>query len=267
MSEDPLALRELLTTPMVRAYDVRCSAHRHERGEEEDVSVPTLVFPRRGVFRWEVGKRSVVADPNTAVLFHPARPYRISHPADGGDDCISLRVAQDVVEDALGRRAETPRFWNLPGSAQHALHASLRGLDDAADALDAEEAAMAILELFADAPPRVESRDEPAVEAVRERIAADPSEHPTLAALARDVGLSPYHLARRFRSQTGSSIHEYRTRLRLLEGLYRIREGADAIAPLAFDLGFASHAHFTGAFRRAFGFNPSEGRRASAGLP
>jgi AraC family transcriptional regulator len=263
VSEDPLALRELLATPMVTAYDARCSAHRHEGGDDEDVSVPTLVFPRLGVFRWSAGNRSVVADPNTALLFHPAREFRISHPADGGDDCISLRVAQDVFEDALGASAGTPRFWNLPGSAQHALHASLRTLEDAADALEGEETAMAILELFADAPPRAKSHHEQAIEAVRERIAADPSEHPTLDALARDVGLSPFYLARRFRAQIGSSIHEYRTRLRLLEGFYRIREGIDEIAPLAFDLGFASHAHFTGAFRRAYGLNPSDVRRTS----
>jgi AraC family transcriptional regulator len=261
MNEDPLALREMLATPMVRAYDVRCFAHRDAHGDEEDAAVPTLVFPRRGVFRWDVGKRSVVADPNTVLLFHPAREFRVAHPADGGDDCVSLRISREVVEDALGRRADGPRYWTLPEPAQHALHASLRALDDAADALEGEEATMAILGLLADAEPRAPARDEASIEAVRERIAANPSDHPTLAVLAHGVGLSPFHLARRFRAQTGSSIHGYRTRLRLLVALHRIREGAEPLAPLALDLGFASHAHFTGAFRAAYGINPSEARR------
>jgi AraC family transcriptional regulator len=257
-AEDPLALRKLLATPLVDAYDARCAAHQHERGDEEDVSVPTLVFPRRGLFRWEVGKRSVVADPNTALLFHPARSFTISHPAYGGDDCVSLRIAYDVVEDALGAQGETPRFWTLPAAAQRALHASLHKLGDPADALQGEEIAVEILALLSAAPARKIERDEAAVETVRERIAADPAEHLTLGELARDVGLSPFHLARRFRTSVGSSIHEYRTRLRLLTALNRLHEGADEIAPLALDLGFASHGHFSGAFRRMFGVRPTD---------
>ena len=262
MSADPLTMRELFATPMVHAYDVRCTANRTGCGEEEGTSVPTLVFPRRGVFRWHVGKRSIVADPNTALLLHPARPFRIGHPGWDGDDCTSLRIDHEVVESALGDRAETLRLWTLPNTARRTLHESLCKLDDAVDGLEGEETTMTVLGLLAAAPPRTLVRDEAAIEAVRERIAVDPSEHATLGALAREVGVSPYHLARRFRMQIGSSIHEYRTRLRLQIALDRLRDGADAIAPLALDLGFASHAHFATAFRRTFGFSPREARRS-----
>ena len=74
---------------------------------------------------------------------------------------------------------------------------------------------------------------------------------------ARAAGYSPYHLARRFRVHTGSSIHRYRTRLPLLVALSRLREGAADLAGLAADLGFASHSHFTTAFGAMFGTTPT----------
>lgn len=259
--------RELLATPVVEASDVRCRAARHDHAAEELTFAPTLVVPRRGVFIWQIGPQAIVADPNAVLLFHPARPYRVLHPADDGDDCTALRFAPEIVEEALGHKASSPRYWTLDGCAQRALHRAIQMMRRAKDPLAGEEAALSILQLLAPAPERRSERHVTAIEAVRGRIAADLAEHRPLAVLASEVGLSPYHLARRFRERTGSSIHEYRIRLRLLVALDRLREGETDIAGLAVDLGFASHAHFTSAFRAAFGIPPSDARQGTLPAP
>ena len=91
---------------LVDAANVRCTRTAHTRADEETSDVPTLVLPRRGVFRYHVGRRTVLADANTVVLFHPREPYRISHPTDDGDDCTALRFDADALAGALGFASE-----------------------------------------------------------------------------------------------------------------------------------------------------------------
>jgi AraC-like DNA-binding protein len=76
------------------------------------------------------------------------------------------------------------------------------------------------------------------------------------------VHCSPYHLARQFRSITGASVSEYLLRLRLALASERLAEGADDLAALATDLGFANHSHFSARFRSVFGMPPGAVRRA-----
>jgi len=73
-----------------------------------------------------------------------------------------------------------------------------------------------------------------------------------------------FHLCRVFRTATGTSLHAYRSQLRLREALGRVPDAADLTA-LALDLGYASHSHFTQAFRRAFGTTPREWRESASG--
>jgi len=93
-------------------------------------------------------------------------------------------------------------------------------------------------------------------EGVKELLVARLDEKLTLAELGREVGVSPYHLARSFRRSTGLSIHQYRIQLRLRTALPRLREDID-LCSLGLDLGFASHSHFTDSFRGLFGAPPS----------
>ena len=55
----------------------------------------------------------------------------------------------------------------------------------------------------------------------------------------------------------------YRTvvRLRLREGLERLLDEPGQVAAIALAVGFASHSHFTDAFRAEFGCPPSAARR------
>lgn len=237
------------------ADDVTCTATRHTRAEEEVAALPTVVFPRRGVFLWHSGSVSILAEPNTVLLFDPREPHRITHPTDSGDDCTALRFLPEQIHDALGDAGCLPRFWILDAHSQLSLHLAMQTIRTSADMLQGEEAAMAILRTLARSSPTAVSPHR-AVEIVRERIAADPSQCATLADLAGGTGLSPFELARRFRASTGSSIHQYRLRLRLLLALSALRDGEEDLTSLALDLGFSSHAHFTTTFARMLKIQP-----------
>ena len=82
-------------------------------------------------------------------------------------------------------------------------------------------------------------------------------------AIARSVGLSPFHLCRVFRRVTGRTLHQYWTTLRLRVAVDRLSHGKVDLAQLSLDLGFSSHSHFTMAFRREYGLTPSAYRSRS----
>ena len=260
----PLATAERFTSPLLAAYDVACFAPRHEHADEEVAPHPQVVIPRRGVFRWHIGKMTMLAEPNTVLYFHPGRAHRVTHPVHGGDECTSLHLSLEDLDDAFGDAAVQPRYWVLDRASHRRVHLAVHALRVHPDALACDEAAMTILESLARTPHTRTVRHTRDVESVRERIAADPSERATLLELARGVGLSAFELARRFRAQTGSPIHQYRLRLRLTEAISRLHDGADDISALALELGFADRAHFTIAFRTVFGSTPREIRARGA---
>jgi len=77
------------------------------------------------------------------------------------------------------------------------------------------------------------------------------------------TGLTRYELARQFRLLLGTSPHRYLV-MRRLE-LARDRMHADRpLAEVAYDAGFADQAHFTRAFKSAFGLTPARYRALRA---
>jgi AraC-like DNA-binding protein len=99
------------------------------------------------------------------------------------------------------------------------------------------------------------------VDRARDIIARDFTRPLTLDGLARDAGCSPFHLGRLFRRSTGITLHRAVVRLRLREGLERLLDEPGNVARIALDTGFASHSHFSDAFRAEYGCPPSEARR------
>jgi transcriptional regulator GlxA family with amidase domain len=79
----------------------------------------------------------------------------------------------------------------------------------------------------------------------------------TLQQIAHQLDVSPYHLCRVFRQQTGLSVHRYRTQLRLRMALDALEAGATDLTRLALDHGFSSHSHFSHVFQDTFGISPS----------
>lgn len=93
-----------------------------------------------------------------------------------------------------------------------------------------------------------------------DRIEANPLEQFRLSGLATDCGYSYGRFIREFRAKTGSSPHRYITRLRLDLAKQLMCKRSLSLLEIALNTGFASHAHFTHAFRQHFGCAPSHFR-------
>ena len=86
-------------------------------------------------------------------------------------------------------------------------------------------------------------------------------------ALASIAGFSTYHYYRVFSSFIGLSVMEYVTKRKLQFALYELGNGKKVV-DTAMDYGFETHAGFTKAFKRYFGYPPSIYRNHSTiGVP
>ena len=284
--EETLQVRRLLESPLVTISDVQCRPHDGACSHEECTPSNDIVFPRTGLFVRHAAGESVVADANHVLLFHERETYRVSHPVPGGDDCTVFTFAPDVLREAFGTvhpaaidRPHRPfPTSHAPSGArvftlQHTLCAELR--HGFASTIAVEETATAILASVVETcgrrigTARTLQRSDTLrahrelADATRALLADRFRERLTLDQIACGVHSSMYHLARVFRRQTGVPIHRYLNRLRLRASLPRIADGGTNLTRIALSVGFASHSHFTDAFRREFGLSPTALRRRS----
>ena len=110
------------------------------------------------------------------------------------------------------------------------------------------------------------SRDDLWVNKVRRACVylANVSGHPSLAALARRVGGSPYHLQRNFKRIVGVTPREYAEACRLRGVKRRLREGG-AVTGAMFDAGYGSSSRFYERAAPKLGMRPSTYSRGGAG--
>lgn len=253
----------------------RCAPGDPAWGEVNRVGdVAHVVFPRTAVRISPMDGTQLTADANRVLLYDAGQEYRRGLLDPRGDDCLFLALGPDALARFGGADVETDgarqrfrrRDRSCPAGTWASLH-RLRALSatPARDELAIDELLLALVEgvLGPGPPPTADPGGSavPLAEAVRAVLARRYREHLTLPELAAEVGVSPYHLHRRFRAATGWTIHAYRDHLRLREGLARVLDGEPDLSALAFDLGYASHSHFTDRFRRAFGATPSQVRR------
>jgi AraC-like DNA-binding protein len=232
-----------------------------------------VVLTRSGVFVKHTGagdRRQVVADPTRALFFNRGEPYRVSHPAPGGDDCTVLAIPAALLAEVVAEH--DPAARDREDAPFGVAHAPLVRAG-APSALEAEEEVLAIVrDVVRDGYAARRARAAPVTrralaarrdlaDAVRVMVATWPDAKLSLTALARAAGCSPFHLARTFRREVGIPVHQYRLRLRLALALDRLASGEDNLSALALDLGFSSHSHFATLFRRTFGAPPSAFRR------
>lgn len=96
------------------------------------------------------------------------------------------------------------------------------------------------------------------VEDVKTILASEYQSDLTVTRLARRLDCSAAYLSRTFRAMTGFRLINYRHELRLCQAAYLIEQTGADIGEIGVRMGFASHSHFSSAFRRRFGITPSE---------
>lgn len=87
----------------------------------------------------------------------------------------------------------------------------------------------------------------------------------TLATLAAEAGLSPFHFARLFRESTGLAPHQYVVQRRVERARELLLAGRQTTAEIAVAVGFCDQSHLTTHFKRAFGLTPKKFRLHVAG--
>ncbi len=276
---------EVFRSSLLSMVDWRCPGH-DTRGEELSREYQVIVA-RRGVFVRDAEGVSTFADAASACFWNPAETYRVRHPVPGGDDCSVFILPEDGAREMLREyhprslEAAVPRFpaarapLDGPSYLAHRLAMHAAGASDALPMLVEELGIEFLHRAFAAACAPLGREDRRRREArnrsaatyaarVREVIAARYRQPLSLAELSRDVHCSPYHLSRIVTAVEGVPIHRLLIRLRLRDALERLLETDDAIAAIALECGFASHSHFTDAFRREFGVTPRAIRQRSA---
>jgi len=107
------------------------------------------------------------------------------------------------------------------------------------------------------APPRQPSaRDERRVSEAVRRIEREAEAPLSLAALADEAGLSPYHFLRSFAQVAGVTPHQYVLRTRLYRAALRLRRTREPITQIAYGAGFNDLSTFNRRFRRLMGMSP-----------
>ena len=88
-----------------------------------------------------------------------------------------------------------------------------------------------------------------------------------VAAIARELHVSPRHLERLFHAELAMSPSEFARMLRLRRAYDLLVETRQPVSEVALDCGFADGSHFSRRFRAAFGRSPSQVRQESAPRP
>ncbi|MPM64006.1 HTH-type transcriptional activator RhaR [bioreactor metagenome] len=93
-----------------------------------------------------------------------------------------------------------------------------------------------------------------------EFIDANLSDTITIDALARQVGLSPYHFSRLFKNSTGMAPYKYVLHRRMAFAQACLRDDHSSIADISLACGFNDATQFTKQFRKICGQTPSQYR-------
>jgi AraC-like DNA-binding protein len=254
MSEGTAAIKNVLDRTALfsdgdaSVMDVACRAARGGFCDEEAVEAAQVIVPRRGTFAWRANGTDTVVDAATAVVVSAGTRYQVAHPRDCGDDCTTITIGRDAPA----------AFVTIDASFRNELNAIRR----ACDGLEAHERAVMLFERVRSSR-RIgsiqHSKREP-LEHARTLVARNFDRPLSLARIAHEVYISPYHLARQFRAYTGVSIHQYRMAVRLHEAFSRVTESDTELGQIGIDVGFSSASHFSAIFASRFGMTPTEAR-------
>jgi AraC-like DNA-binding protein len=252
--------------------DVVCTSGPYDRPFEERHERASVAIVLAGTFQYRSAAGSALMTPGSLLLGEPGQSFECSHDHAAGDRCLSFHYTPELFErlavEASGRRsfgvARLPPLRGLSWLVARA-RAGMAGAPGLSwEEIGVQLAARAV-QLAAGvtpdpggAPPAAVARVTRAVRAIERQ----PGAALTVARLAREAGLSPYHFLRTFRRLTGLTPHQYVRRTRLREAATRLASGRAKVLDVALDSGFGDVSNFNHAFRVEFGVPPRAYRRS-----
>lgn len=253
------------------AGDVRVRAHRHA-----ELEVNLVVG---GSATYLLGERRYELTPGTLTWLFPAQEHILVNQSADHELWWAI-FTPDLVRRIARAPHARPLLEDDPAGSfsrrvgirdTHSLQALFSEVHTAAARDDAlANAGLAYLlarawRAFLDSDEVVDSLHvHPAIRRVVDLLRTDAGKG-TLASLARIVGLSPTHLSRLFKAQTGASLSRYRNQQRLHRFLLAYGNGNHTTAlAAALTAGFGGYAQFYRVFRQQTGHGPATLRTPTA---
>lgn len=240
-------------------------AHRDPR-EESSTSI-SLSFVLKGSFAIRAGAGRFELTPRTVFATRPGLDYRTYHEEERPTDvCLSVEYSPDFLGDedcGLAPAFPVLQLTNRTAYLRWRLERALeRKWEDAAF----EELGAELLSSVGD----LEHGGRPArlfgerslewyaerIDHARTLLETSFRERHSLASLSREVGMSPFHFARLFRSLVGTPPGRYLLFTRLDESHRLLRENR-SVTDACFDSGFSNLSYFVRAFRKRYLVPPS----------
>lgn len=257
--------------PGWQVRDVTCDSGPRDRAFEEQHRDVSIAIVTRGSFQYRTRAGSAVLVPGSLLLGNAGACFECGHEHAPGDRCLAFHIAPQCFEDTVAAAGATRAAFdrpNLPPLPQLTpILASAESARDAGDNGAFEEIVLRLSGAVAAllTPARritFTARDECRVTLAARRIEADADSKLTIAALAREAAMSPYHFLRTFRQVIGVTPHQYILHTRLNRAAVRLRAGEEPVATIAYDAGFNDLSTFNRRFRRLMGATPSDYRAA-----
>ncbi len=277
MSEVKARSRTLFRSDLIQVFDYRCTGH-DDKGEMPQGF--EIVLPRAGAYQRSDTHGTFLADPNHILFYNLGEPYDITHIIKGEDSSTVFVISPSLLTEII--RAYNPDVENRPlrlFQSSHLIYSSylqtlqyklLTTARDTIDILAVEEEIITLMSEILRASHRGRTyRSKVSRETVRTHIEqvhrvktflnSHVQSHLQLEHISSAVHLSPYHLCRIFKQNTGVTLHQYVKRLRLFNlAEQMLEQPMTRLDILAAEYGFSNHGNFSTAFRQTFGMNPSE---------
>jgi AraC family transcriptional regulator len=230
----------------------RLAAHAHKDAY--------LSFVSAGSYTERVGSVDFDCSPRD-VRFHPSGECHANRFGDGGAVCFNIGMpARWFVQMEINP---------LPPTIAHDLSPQMTAVQRLYTRLDVDQTvAVDELVLHVVDTMRCEDRVARLADARRwmRKVIAYLHDHAearySLREIATEAGVDPSYLARTFRLAMGMTLGHYVRRLRVRRAIAAIgARRVDSLSSLAYDLGFADHAHLTRSFRAETALTPVEFRQ------
>lgn len=246
--------------------DVVCTSGPADSPFEEKNARIAIAVVVAGSFRYASARGAALLTRGSLLLSGADEVYECSHDHGTGDRCISFSFDPAFLDDCgvdlrrgfpVHRLPESAGLLPLTALAQLALHRpGVVALDEVALQL----AGAVVVQLGSHAPVpartptrRDERRIADAIEYIEQRFAGSVS----LAELAAQSNVNPFHFLRLFKLVTGATPHQFILRRRLHQAALGLRTTDRRVTDVALDVGFDDLSNFNLAFRRTFGVVPS----------
>lgn len=213
------------------------------------------------------------------VVFAPGEDFAARYGPDYLH--VDLMVAPDVLAELVGDDVERLDAEIASGFILQAIHAGNRTIEAATRlASQLSETHFERLYLYAAAlnflgahfseiqeearEPVIPPHERQRLLVARDRLLRDLSAPPTIAELAREIGLNQLKLKRGFKAVFGTSVYALFQQHRMERARQLLRD--HSVTETALTLGYSNLSHFSTAYRKQFGILPRTERKKSASL-